>query len=195
VEGKLFGLGSEDFVVGSHEFYLGYAQSRGVAPCLDMGHFHPTESVADKLSAMLPFHKRILLHLSRAIRWDSDHIVLFNDELRAVFMELVRAGALDRVFLALDYFDASVNRIAAYVIGARAARKALLYALLEPLAALLALEAQGRQAQKLALLEESKTLPFPAVWDELCRRAGVPAGASWLNQVESYEREVLNKRR
>jgi len=194
VEGKLFGLGSEDFVVGSHEFYLGYAQRKGIAPCLDMGHFHPTEGVADKLSAMLPFHERILLHLSRPIRWDSDHIVIFNDDLRAVFMELVRAGALDRVFLALDYFDASLNRIAAYVIGARAARKALLYALLEPVAALQALEAQGQQAQKLALLEECKTMPFAAVWDELCRRAGVPVGPAWLNQVEAYERDVLSKR-
>ena len=120
--------------------------------------------------------------------------MIFNDDLRAVFMELVRAGALDRVFLALDYFDASLNRIAAYVIGARAARKALLYALLEPLAVLQALEAQGKQAQKLALLEECKTLPFAAVWDELCRRAGVPLGPAWLNQVEAYERDVLSKR-
>ena len=194
VEGKLFGIGSEEFVVGSHEFYLGYAQRKGVAPCLDMGHFHPTEGVADKLSAMLLFHKRILLHLSRSIRWDSDHIVIFNDDLRAVFLELVRAGALERVFLALDYFDASVNRIAAYVIGARAVRKALLYALLEPLPALRELEAQGKHAQKLALLEECKTLPFDAVWNELCRRASAPIGPGWLNEVEAYEKDVLSKR-
>lgn len=195
VEGKLFGLGSEDFVVGSHEFYLGYAQRKGIAPCLDMGHFHPTEGVADKLSAMLPFHKRILLHLSRPIRWDSDHIVIFNDDLRAVFQELARANALGRVFLALDYFDASVNRTAAYVIGARATRKALLYALLEPTATLQALEVSGKNALKLALLEECRTLPFGAVWDELCRRAGVPAGTGWLNEAEAYEKRQLSTRR
>jgi L-rhamnose isomerase len=194
VEGKLFGLGSEDFVVGSHEFYIGYAMKNGIAPCLDMGHFHPTEQVHDKLSALYQFFPRILLHLSRGIRWDSDHVVIASDDLRAVFHEIVRAGAIERTMLALDYFDASLNRIAAYVIGARAARKALLYALLEPTPLLQELEAKGKQAQKLALLDELKSLPHGAVWDEVCRRAGAPIGAAWINEAERYERDVLSKR-
>jgi len=194
VEGKLFGLGSEDYVVGSHEFYAAYALSKGLVLCLDMGHFHPTETVADKLSALLQFHQRLLLHVSRPIRWDSDHIVIFNDDLRAVFQELARGDALDRVFVALDYFDPSINRIAAFSIGARATRKAILYALLEPSATLKELEAAGKGAQKLALMEELKTLPFGAVWDRLCLESRVPAGAAWIPQVEAYERDVLSKR-
>jgi L-rhamnose isomerase len=194
VESKLFGIGSEDYVVGSHEFYLGYAAARGVVPCMDMGHFHPTEGVADKVSAVLEFHPRLLLHVSRPVRWDSDHVVILNDDLRRLFQEVVRGGALERVLVALDFFDASINRIAAYVIGARATRKAVLEALLEPAAQLQALEAEGAGAQKLALMEELKTMPFGAVWDRLCLDAGVPAGAAWIGEVEAYERDVLSRR-
>ena len=195
VESKLFGLGSEAYVVGSHEFYLAYALARGLAVCLDMGHFHPTETVHDKLSAILVFADWLLLHASRPIRWDSDHVVLFDDDVRAVFQELVRGEALGRVKVALDYFDASINRVAAYVIGARAVRKAVLYALLEPGDRLGALEAEGKGAQKLALLEEAKTLPFGAVWDMLCLRAGVPPAGGWMPKVEAYEKDVLARRR
>jgi len=195
VESKLFGLGSEAYVVGSHEFYLAYALARGVAVCLDMGHFHPTETVHDKLSAILAFADWVLLHVSRPIRWDSDHVVLFDDDVRAVFQELVRGEALDRVRVALDYFDASINRVAAYVLGARAVRKAVLYALLEPGERLKALEAEGKGAQKLALMEEMKTMPFGAVWDTLCLRAGVPPAGGWVPKVEAYEKDVLTGRR
>ncbi|HUX01704.1 MAG TPA: L-rhamnose isomerase, partial [Phycisphaerae bacterium] len=194
VESKLFGLGSEAYVVGSHEFYLAYALARGLAVCLDMGHFHPTEAVHDKLSAVLAFADWLLLHVSRPVRWDSDHAVLFDDDVRAVFQELVRGEALGRVKVALDYFDASINRIAAYTIGARATRKAILYALLDPSDRLKALEAEGNGAGKLALMEEMKTMPFGAVWDMLCLRAGAPVGAAWIPQVERYERDVLARR-
>jgi L-rhamnose isomerase len=190
VEGKLFGIGSEDYVVGSTEYYSHYALTRGVLLCLDMGHFHPTETIHDKLSALLQFHKKLLLHVSRPIRWDSDHVVIFNDDLRAVFQEMVRGAALDRAYFALDYFDASINRVAAYVIGARATRKALLYALLEPVATLQQLNGAG----KLALLEELKTMPFGAVWDELCEKDGVPATNAWMKDVTKYEKAVLAKR-
>jgi len=159
-----------------------------------MGHFHPTETIADKLSALLQFHERLLLHVSRPVRWDSDHVVILNDDLRAVFLELVRGGALERAFVALDFFDASINRIAAYVIGARATRKAVLYALLDPADRLRDLEAQGRGAQKLALMDEMKTMPFGAVWDRLCDSSGMPAGAAWIADVQRYERDVLAKR-
>lgn len=194
VEGKLFGLGSEEYVVGSHEFYYSYAQSRGLVPCLDLGHYHPTESVADKVSALLPFHSRLLLHTSRPVRWDSDHVVILNDDVRALFQEIVRGGALDRVFVALDFFDASINRIAAYVIGARATRQAILLGLLDPAARIRAAEAGGRGHERLALNEHAKALPWGAVWDELCGRAGVPAGAEWLETVADHERKVLAKR-
>lgn len=194
VESKLFGIGSEDYVVGSFEFYSQYALSRDVLLCLDMGHFHPTESVADKLSALLQFQRRLLLHASRPMRWDSDHIVLFDDPLRAVFLELARGNALDRAIVALDYFDASVNRIAAYVLGIRATRKAILYAFLDPSSRIRSAEDEGHLARKLALMEEAKTLPFGAVWDELCDRAGVPAGMAWMDEVDSYERDVLGNR-
>ncbi|HSI73205.1 MAG TPA: L-rhamnose isomerase [Fimbriimonas sp.] len=194
VESKLFGLGSEDYVVGSFEFYASYSLQRNLLFCLDMGHFHPTESVADKLSSLLQFHDQLLLHVSRPVRWDSDHVVLFNDDLRAVFLELKRGRAMDRAIVALDFFDASINRIAAYVIGIRATRKAMLYALLDPTAKLQEAEASGNLARKLALSEEAKTLPFGDVWDELCKRADVPCGAAWIDEVEVYEREVLAKR-
>lgn len=195
VEGKLFGLGSEEYVVGSHEFYYSYAQSRGVVPCLDLGHYHPTESVADKVSALLQFHPRLLLHTSRPVRWDSDHVVILNDEVRALFQEIARGGALERVFVALDFFDASINRIAAYVIGTRATRQAILLGLLDPVARLRAAEAAGRGHERLALNEHAKALPWGAVWDELCARSGVPTGAEWLPVVAEHEKKVLAQRK
>lgn len=195
VEGKLFGLGSEDYVVGSQEFYSSYAQSRGIVPCLDMGHYHPTESVADKVSALLQFHPRILVHTSRPVRWDSDHVVLFDDPVRNLFLEVARGKAWDRVFVALDFFDASINRIAAYVIGARATRQAILHGLLDPSTKLRAAEKADRGHEKLALSEQSKALPWGAVWDELCARANVPVRADWLNEVEAYEKQIFAGRR
>jgi len=194
VESKLFGLGSEDYVVGSFEYYASYSLKRDLLFCLDMGHFHPTETIADKLSALLQFHDRLLLHTSRPMRWDSDHVVLFNDDLRAVFLELARGNALERAIVALDFFDASINRIGAYVIGVRATRKGILNALLDPTTELQQLEAEGKLAQKLALMEEAKTLPFGAIWDELCNRAGVPVGRTWISEMEAYESRVLAAR-
>lgn len=194
VEGKLFGLGSESYVVGSHEFYLGYAITRKKTLCLDAGHFHPTESVADKLSSVLLHVPRVLLHVSRGVRWDSDHVVILDDATWAIFEEIVRGGWLDRVSIGLDYFDASINRIAAWIIGARAAQKALLAALLEPSARLREHENAGNFTARLALLEECKTLPLGAVWEEFCRRNDVPAGLDWLDSVMRYEREVLSRR-
>ncbi len=194
VEGKLFGLGVEHYTVGSHEFYSSYALRKGVLPCLDLGHYHPTESVADKVSALLQFHPRLLLHTSRPIRWDSDHVVLLDDDVRALFLEIARGNALDRVFVALDFFDASINRIAAYVIGARATRQAILLGLLDPSQQAKAAEASGRGHERLALLELAKSLPWGAVWDELCRRSNVPAGADWLIEVDRYEQRVLRGR-
>jgi L-rhamnose isomerase len=194
VESKLFGIGSEAYVVGSAEFYQSYALDKGVLYCMDMGHFHPTETIHDKLSALLTFHKRLLMHVSRPIRWDSDHVVIWNDDLAAVFQELVRGCALDRVFVALDFFDASINRVGAYVTGARAVRKALLSALLEPVAAMQELEQNGSGAEKLALMEDLKVMPFGAVWDMLCEKADVPAGAGWIAEMQRYANEVQSKR-
>jgi len=194
LESKLFGIGCEDYTVGSHEFYLAYAATRGVALCYDMGHFHPTESVADKVSATLAFLDKLLLHVSRGIRWDSDHVVRFNDDVRALCQEVVRGKALGRVLWALDYFDASINRVAAWVIGARALRKALLFALLEPVATLERLEQRGQGAEKLGIVELVGELPFGAVWDHLCLRAGVPPAAAWLRDVAAYENRVLTSR-
>ena len=194
VESKLFGIGCEDYTVGSHEFYLAYAATRDVALCYDLGHFHPTESVADKLSATLLFVDKLLIHASRGIRWDSDHVVRFTDELRAVCDEAVRSGALGDILWALDYFDASINRVAAWVIGARALRKALLYAMLEPFEAIAEREEAGMGAAKLALVEQRAELPFGAVWDHLCLQAGIPVGASWLRDVAAYEVRVLASR-
>jgi len=194
VESKLFGLGSESYV-GSHEFYLGYAITRRKVLCLDLGHFHPTESVADKLSAVLPYVPGVLLHVSRGVRWDSDHVVLFDDPTRALFEELVRGSFLPRTAIGLDYFDASINRVAAWVIGARNAQKALLAALLEPTARLREMERAGDHTARLALLEEVKTLPFGAIWAEHCRRGDVPADRAWLPTVQRYERDVLSLRR
>ena len=194
VEGKLFGIGSESYVVGSHEFYLGYAISRNKLLCLDTGHYHPTEVVSDKISAVLMYLDEILLHVSRGVRWDSDHVVVLSDELEAIAQELVRGDYLDRVHIGLDFFDASINRVAAWVIGARAMLKALLLALLEPTETLRRLEAEGDTTARLALLEEQKTLPFGAVWDYYCRSRDVPAGRDWLAEVKAYERDVLSKR-
>lgn len=194
IESKLFGLGSEDYVVGSMEFCTAYALSRKIVQCLDMGHYHPTEMIHDKISSLLQFHDRLLIHASRPIRWDSDHVVVFNDDLRNVFLEVVRGNALDRVYVALDFFDASINRIAAYVIGARATRKAILAALLDPSDLFRRLEAEGKGAQKLGLMEEAKTLPFAGIWDMVCLRAGIPVGAAWIPAVEDYEEKTLTQR-
>ncbi len=194
VECKLFGIGSESYVVGSHEFYLGYAVTRQKLLCLDAGHFHPTESLADKISSVLQFVPEILLHVSRGVRWDSDHVVLMDDATRAIAEELVRNDYLDRTHVGLDFFDASINRIAAWVIGTRNAIKCLLAALLEPTAHLRALEAEGDFTSRLALLEECKTLPLGAIWDEYCQRRDVPVGAAWLADVKTYETNVLTLR-
>jgi L-rhamnose isomerase len=194
VESKLFGIGSECYVAGSHEFYMGYAVRNNKLLCLDMGHFHPTESVADKVSALLVYLDELLLHVSRGIRWDSDHVVTLNDELQALANEIVRSGVLDRVHLALDYFDASINRVAAWVIGMRNMQKALLIALLEPVDKLRDLERDGDNTGRLALMEEVKSLPSAAVWDLFCKRANVPVGADWIAEVKNYEKRVLGKR-
>jgi len=194
VESKLFGIGSEMYVAGSHEFYLGYAIAHRKLYCLDTGHFHPTESVADKLSSVLTWLDRIMLHVSRGVRWDSDHVVILNDEVRALAEELVRGNYLDRVHLGLDYFDASINRVAAWVIGARALLKAILLALLEPTEVLRACEVEGDLTRRLALLEELKSLPFGAVWDQHCLACGTPEGEAWLQDVRDYERRVLSAR-
>ena len=170
VESKLFGIGSEDYVVGSAEFYSSYALSRNILYCLDMGHFHPTETIHDKFSAYLQFHKKLLLHVSRPLRWDSDHVVIFNDDLKNVFLELQRGRVMDKALVAMDFFDASINRISAYTIGARATRKAILYAFLDPSHLLQSLENEGNRGQKLAIMEEMKTLPFDAVWNMLCQK-------------------------
>ncbi len=194
VEGKLFGIGCESYTVGSHEFYYGYAVTRGKLLTLDSGHYHPTETVTDKISSVLMFLPELLLHVSRGVRWDSDHVVLLNDDLEAVALELVRGQFLERVHIGLDYFDASINRVAAWTIGTRNMIKALLKALIEPAAALRALEAQGDYTGRLALLEEVKTLPFGAIWDRYCEASGVPVGAAWLREVQSYEQRVLAMR-
>ena len=194
VESKLFGIGSESYVVGSHEFYLGYAVRNNKLLCLDAGHFHPTEGIADKISSVLLYLDEILLHVSRGVRWDSDHVVILSDELRATAEEIVRHGFQDRVHIGLDFFDASINRIAAWVTGTRTMIKALLLALLEPTDMLKKTEQEGDFTARLALLEEIKTLPFGAVWDQYCLKQGVPVGAAWLDEVRRYEKDVLSKR-
>jgi L-rhamnose isomerase len=195
VECKLFGLGSESYVVGSHEFYLGYAITRKKLLCLDAGHFHPTEVISDKLSAVLEWVDEILLHVSRGVRWDSDHVVTLTDELYAIAQEIVRGDYLKRVHIGLDFFDASVNRVAAWVIGARSTLKAIAAALLEPINTYRRVEAEGDYTARLVLLEEQKTLPLGAVWDYHCLKSGVPVAAAWLDEARRYEREVLSKRR
>ena len=192
VESKLFGIGSESFVPGSFEFYMGYAVKHNLALCLDSGHYHPTETIADKISAALLFLDNILLHVSRGIRWDSDHVTALTDDTLLIARECVKAG-IERIFCALDYFDASINRIAAWVIGARAFEKALLIALLEP-AAIREAEEKFDFTTRFALTEEVKQLPWGAVWDEYCAQCGVPAGFDWLEDVKKYEADVLSKR-
>ncbi|MDR1599970.1 MAG: L-rhamnose isomerase [Oscillospiraceae bacterium] len=194
VESKLFGIGSEAYVPGSHEFYMGYALTRGIMLTLDAGHFHPTEVVSAKLTALLCFMPELLLHVSRPVRWDSDHVVLLDDETRQIMLEVVRADALGRVAIAMDYFDASINRVAAWVIGARNTRKALLAALLEPVGRLKAMEAEGDGAGALAARQEGLTMPFGVVWDRFCEVWGAPVDRKWIGEVRRYEREVLVKR-
>jgi L-rhamnose isomerase len=194
VEPKLFGIGSESYVVGSHEFYLGYAVSRKKLLTLDAGHYHPTESIADKISSVLQYIPEILLHVSRGVRWDSDHVVILNDDLLAIAREIVANGFEKRVHIGLDYFDASINRVAAWTIGARNMVRALLIAMLEPTKKLRVAEREGDYTTRLALQEEAKTLPFGAVWDYYCASKGVPAGENWLMEVKRYEKEVLSKR-
>jgi len=195
VEPKLFGIGSESYVTGSHEFYLGYAVTRQVLLTLDSGHYHPTESIADKISSVLLYLPQIGLHVSRGIHWDSDHVVTLSDDLQNIAQEVVWGGQAHRVRIALDYFDASINRVAAWVIGTRNMLRALLLALLAPTERLKRFEREGDFTSRLAVMEEVKTLPFGAVWDHYCAAAGVPVGESWLAEVKKYEREVLLKRK
>ncbi len=194
IESKVFGIGLESYTVGSNDFYIGYGVSRQKLVTLDTGHFHPTESVADKLSSLLLFVPEVLLHVSRPVRWDSDHVTIMNDETLDLCKEIVRCGALGRVHIGLDYFDASINRIGAYVIGSRATQKCLLQALLEPLPALRRYEAEDKGFERLALLEEAKSMPWNAVWDMFCMRNGVPVGDEFIAGVEEYEAEVTSKR-
>jgi len=192
LESKVFGIGLESYTVGSAEFCLSYADSRGITPLMDNGHYHPTETVSDKISALLLFHPRIALHLTRAVRWDSDHVVLLDDETKEIMKEVVRCGALDRVFLATDYFDASINRVSALVTGVRSVQKALLYALLEPGERMKALQDRGETTELMVVGEELKTAPFGAVWQEYLCREGVPE--DYLREIKAYEKEVLKTR-
>jgi L-rhamnose isomerase len=194
VESKVFGIGLESYTVGSNDFYIAYAAQRGKGVTLDTGHFHPTESVADKMSSLLLFTDEVMLHVSRPVRWDSDHVTIMNDDTMDLCKEIVRCNALGRVHIGLDYFDASINRIGAYVIGSRATQKCLLQALLEPIDALRAYEAEDKGFERLALLEEAKSLPWNAVWDMFCQRNGVPVGEDYIEEVRKYEKEVLAKR-
>lgn len=194
VECKLFGIGSESYVVGSHEFYMGYAISRNKVLCLDAGHFHPTEVISDKISSTLLYVPELLLHVSRGVRWDSDHVITYSDELQSIMQEIVRGDYLDRVHIGLDFFDASINRVAAWAIGTRNALKAILAALLEPTEMLQRAEAEGDYTTRLALLEEQKMMPIGAIWDHYCATANVPAGRQWLEKVRAYERDVTSQR-
>lgn len=194
VETKLFGIGSESFVVGSHEFYMGYALKNNKIPCIDMGHFHTEEDISDKVSALMQFFDKLLFHVSRPLHWDSDHVVLFTDKVKALMEELVRTGRIDDVFLALDFFDASINRVGAWTIGARSTQKSLLWALLEPRKMLLDYEEKGDFYARLALLETRNVLPFGAVWDEYCARTGVPTDLEAIDRVHAYEKKILKER-
>jgi L-rhamnose isomerase len=195
VEPKLFGIGSESYVVGSHEFYMGYAITNQILFCLDAGHFHPTEGISDKLSSLLMYLPEVLLHVSRGVRWDSDHVVTFNDDLLATAQEIVRGGYHGRVHIGLDYFDASINRIAAWVIGTRNAQRALLTSMVEPIEQLRQLERDGDFTARLALLEELKGMPFGAVWDYFCMQQEVPVGFQYIDEVRDYEKTELSKRK
>lgn len=194
LESKVFGIGLESYTVGSSEFCLNYAASRGIISLMDNGHYHPTETVSDKIPSMLLFSDKIALHVTRAVRWDSDHVVLFDDETREIAKEIVRCDALNRVFLALDYFDASINRVAAWILGMRNMQKALLYALLTPHVEFAALQREGRLTELLVRQEEFKSMPHGEVWAEFCRRAGVEPGESWFADVTAYESDVLRSR-
>lgn len=195
VESKLFGIGLESYTVGSHEFYMAYAmQNKDVMLTMDTGHYHPTETVSNKIAAIAQFYNEMLLHVSRPIRWDSDHVVIFDDELRALTQEVVRCNALNKTNISLDYFDASINRIAAWVIGTRSTQKAFLSALLEPTEKLRKLEQDGDYTSRLALTEEYKSFPMGYVWDYFCEISGVPVGEEWLKSVKKYEADVLSKR-
>ncbi len=194
VESKLFGIGSEAFVVGSHEFYMGYAMEKQIVLCLDAGHFHPTEMISEKISSCLLYVPELLLHVSRGVRWDSDHVVTFSDELQAITREIVANKVEDRVHIGLDFFDASINRIAAWTIGVRNTMRGLLAGLLEPTDKLRQAELEGDYTTRLALQEEMKTFPIGAVWDEYCRRQDTPEGPAWLSEVKQYEKDVLSKR-
>lgn len=194
VESKLFGIGSESYVVGSHEFYLGYAISRNKLLCLDAGHFHPTEVISDKISSVMLYLDEILLHVSRGVRWDSDHVVTLTDELRAIGQEIIRNERWKRIHIGLDFFDASINRIAAWVIGTRCMIKSLLLALLEPREKMREFEYSGDFTSRLAMQEELKSMPFGAVWEHYCLTSDVPAGPAWLEKVTEYEANVLAKR-
>lgn len=195
VESKVFGIGLESYTVGSNEFYTAYAASHpGVYNLMDAGHYHPTEFVSDKIPAMLCFFDQVPLHVTRPVRWDSDHVVLFDDELKEIMTEIVRCGALDKVLIGLDFFDASINRVAAWVVGTRNAQKALLWALLQPHETLKALQDTARFTEKMVRMEAAKTLPFGDIWEEYCRRQGVPADENWFGAVETYEKDVLSRR-
>ena len=194
LESKVFGIGLENYTVGSAEFCLSYSTKAGITPLMDNGHYHPTEVVSDKISSLLLFNEKIALHVTRPVRWDSDHVVLFDDETKEIAKEIVRNDALDRVFIALDYFDASVNRVAAWTVGARNMQKALLNALLLPSEKLAKYQDKANYTKMLAMSEEFKTFPFGDIWDEYCEREGVPVGPDWIRDVEIYEAEVLSKR-
>ena len=194
IEAKLFGIGAESYTVGSYDFYLGYGAKNNKIVTLDTGHFHLTESIADKISSLLLFTPEIMLHVSRPVRWDSDHVTIMNDDTLDLAKEIVRCNALDRVNIGLDYFDASINRIGAYVIGSRATQKCFLQALLEPIVTLRQYEANGQNFERLALLEECKSLPWNAVWDYFCLKNGVPVGEDYITEIQKYEREVTSKR-
>jgi L-rhamnose isomerase len=195
VESKLFGIGVESCTIGSHEFYLGYAIRNGTLLTLDTGHYHPTEVVSDKISSVLCYIDEILLHVSRPVRWDSDHVVILDDELKAIASEIVRGNFIERVHIGLDFFDASINRVAAWTIGTRCMIKALLIALLEPTEMLRNFEINGDNTSRLSMLEELKTLPFGSVWDYYCLKNNVPVGMDWLKQVKQYEENVLSRRK
>jgi L-rhamnose isomerase len=194
VECKLFGTGLESFTVGSHEFYMGYAVKNGLMATLDLGHFHPTEEIYDKISSLLLYTDELLLHVSRPVRWDSDHVVILNESVTMLAQEIIRANALSRVNIGLDYFDASINRIGAYIIGARATQKAFLMAMLEPIAKLREYESNEQYFQRLALLEECKALPWADVFDYFCLKNNVAVGVDFINEIEAYENEVTSKR-
>lgn len=194
VESKVFGIGLESYTVGSHEFYMNYAAKNNILCLLDNGHYHPTEVVSDKIPSMLLFSDKLALHVTRPVRWDSDHVVIFDDELKEIAKEIVRCNALDRVLIGLDYFDASINRVAAWVVGMRNMQKALLYALLTPHAALKKLQDSGDYTSLLAMQEELKTYPFADVWDRFCDEHNVPVRQNWLSDIRKYEADVLSKR-